>query len=297
MPVQGGNGDGDPQLRYARMFDEFFKRPRMASTYKPVFLNALVDVGRWGGGKPLEGQQWIRDEGNRICVGLDFLAARFAKFYWEIVAGFYARHMPERMGDPDDPKKDVVNIVKIINDMIEAMERAELHSAALSANANPADMYRAVADAAGRAFVKNRPPTLKELTSDKMAEFRRRVIAESIKPEVLDHLHRSMPDLYEVRQDEDCIVLDSEAVKYMGRSESSLRAALSHIIAKHMEGDNPADRYMSTKVDLGAEYNDRLKKVRMLESKALAQREDIAVLCKISSGLTAGLERLAVLKV
>ena len=297
MQGSGGGGEDGRMAEYARAFDRFFARPRMSSTYKPVFLGALVDVGRWREDDRLVGRQWIREEpGGRISVGLDFVAARFARFYWDMAAGFGARHAAERMADADDPSRDVLNIVKAINEEIEERVRAEVGRAAMSAGTDPGDMARAAADAARRARARGggEPPSLEELASDSMAQFRKRVVARAIKPEVLHHMRESMPELYE--RDGDRIVLDGEAVRYMGLAGAALKAGLAHITAVHLEEVNPSMRHVASKVRQDVPYEERLKKVVRLEGRAMEQRADVESLYRISSDLTAGLERLAALR-
>lgn len=283
-----------------------------------MLASALVDAGGWEDDDRLVGRQWIRAEDDgRVGVGLDFVAVRFAKFYWDMVAGFDARHMPERMADPDDPARDTLNVVKAINDEIEAWKRAEIQRAAASANPDPEAVSRAAAEAARLVSAGFKPPTLERLASDGMAPFRRRVVAKAIKPEVLRHLHDDMPELYDIVHGGDRIVLDRDAVEYMKRYRATLRRALSHLIVQHLEKVNPSMRHIAAKTRLGAPYEDKLKDVMKLEGKAMVQKTDIDRsihvdevervlrardmeqkmdidrLCSISSDLTAGLERLA----
>lgn len=297
--MQGGDrgGGGDRHARYADAFDRFFAKPNLASTYKPVLAGALVDAGLWEDGGRLAGRQWIRaEDSGRISVGLDFVAVRFAKFYWDMAAGFDARHMPERMADPDDPARDTLNIVKAINAEIKGWEEDEIQRAAVSAGSDPGAVSRAAAEAARRVRAGFKPPTLERLASDDMAPFRQRVVAKSIKPEALRHLHDDMPELYDIVRGENRIVLDREALEYMGRYEATLRLALSQLIARHLEEVNPSMRHVVAKTRLGAPYEDRLKDVMRLEAKAVEQKADIDRLCNMSSDLTAGLERLAALR-
>lgn len=270
----------------------------MSSTYKPVFVGALVDAGRWEEDDRLVGRQWIREEADGcIGVGLDFVAARFAKFYWDMAAGFGARHAAERMADADDPARDVLNIVKVINEEIERRERDEMRGAAMPAGADPRDAAVAAAGAARRARAASGPPTLAELASDEMAPFRQRVVARAIKPEVLHHMLKSMPGLYEYARGADRIVLDREAVRYMGLAGAALKAGLCHMIAVHLEEVNPSMRHAASKTRPDVPYEERLKKVMRLEARAMESRADVESLCRISSDLTAGLEKLAALRV
>ena len=296
--MQGGDREsgnaGDRHARYALAFDRFFARSNLASTYKPVLAGALVDAGRWEDGGRLAGRQWIRaEDGGRISVGLDFVAVRFAKFYWDMVAGFDARHMPERMADPDDPARDTLNIVKVINAEIKGWEEAEIQRAAAEAGPDPGAVARAAAEAAKRVRAGFKPPPLEMLASDGMAPFRQRVVARAIKPEALRHLHADMPELYDIVRGENRIILDREAVEYMGRYEATLKLALSQLVARHLEVVNPSMRHVAAKTRLDAPYEDRLKDVMRLEARAMEQKADIDRLYSISSDLTAGLERLS----
>ena len=101
--------------RYADMFNGFFKSPDMASTYKPVFLAGLVDIAEArNGGGPLDADGWMSSGGGRVRVDLNLAAVPFAKFYWDMLAGFGPRHTPVRMADAKNRSRDV-NIVRVIN--------------------------------------------------------------------------------------------------------------------------------------------------------------------------------------
>lgn len=141
---------------YNAMFNRFFNSVRMSSTYKPVFLKALLDVGDLYH-KPktrIVGGDWLNCKNDRLFVKLDFIAVRFAQYYWILTHKFKLRQSQ----DPGD-----ANILKTISD-------------ARDSNKNP--------------------PTLKALSHERMSEFRATVIRESINREVLVHLKKDMPDLY-----------------------------------------------------------------------------------------------------
>ena len=78
---------------YSKMFEHLFtKSVNMSSTYKPVFLRALLDVGDLAdSGKKLIGSEWLRQENGRLLVDLNFIAARFAKYYWDMEYSFHLR--------------------------------------------------------------------------------------------------------------------------------------------------------------------------------------------------------------
>ena len=96
----------------------------MAGTYKPVLLAALVDIAARKSGGPLDAGGWVSNEDGRVRVDLELVAVPFAKYYWDMVAGFGPRHTPVRMADPDDPGRDV-NIVGLIRDEVARMKEEE----------------------------------------------------------------------------------------------------------------------------------------------------------------------------
>ncbi len=54
--------------------ERFFQKTNMVSTYKPMFLKALLDLGDF---KESEGSQWVKDDGKHLEVDLNFVAVRF----------------------------------------------------------------------------------------------------------------------------------------------------------------------------------------------------------------------------
>ena len=288
------------------MFNAFFRKPDMASTYKPVFLSGLVDIASRKAGGPLDVDGWISTEGGLVRVDLNLAAVPFAKFYWDMLAGFGPRHTPLRMADDKSRSKDVVNIVKVINAEVARRKieglRAVAPGVGSGGNAVPAS---------------GRPPTLKELASDVMAEFRESVIKESIKPEVVRHLASNAPGrgrgsgrdgagaskrrpskarfgLYEYMGRENCIVLDAGAVEYMRRNEFTLRAALGELVDRHLEKNNPAARHIATMVNLNRACKDKSREVdRLARAVAPPPPDDIDPLLNISLDLAAGLASLS----
>ena len=227
---------GDPHGRYADMFSEFFKNSRMSSTYKPVFLAALVDVVSRRRGGPLDAARWISVKDGQICVDLGLVAVPFAKHYWDMAAAFDPRHTPPRMADPGNPGRDI-SIVGLIRDEMRRMKEEEACGERAGAGAGREARGRkrgAVHSPAGGV-----PPTLAELASDKMAGFRRRVVAKSIKPNILAYPHKDMLGLYEIERGGNRIVLDAAAMDYMKRDAAALRAALGELVARHLEAINP----------------------------------------------------------
>ena len=279
--------------KYADMFNKFFKNPDMASTYKPVILAGLVDIAARKKGGPLDVDDWLSSEGGRVHVDLNLVAVPFAKFYWDMLAGFNPRHMPVCMADDKDPHKDVLNVIKLIDDEIMRRRKEEARREIAPGDKRP-KAARGARARGGNAPASISPPTLEHLASDKMAEFREGVIAEAIRKVALNRLaDKSMPGLYKVEDGKNSIVLDEGAFEYMKRNSFTLKAALGELIADHLEGTNPAARHIATMVNLNKAYKDKIKKVVKLEQKAMPARDDIGPLLGISLDLTAGLARLA----
>ena len=278
--------EGDPCGRYADMFNKFFKKPGMISTYKPVFLAALVDIAAREEGGPLDAGRWLSTEGGRVRVDLELVAVPFAKYYWDMAAAFDPRHLPARMADPDNPDKDI-NIVGLIHDEIVRMKEEALGKRSVASKAARGRRRGASTSAADGA-----PPTLKELASDRMAGFRGRVVEKSIRPEVLDHLLKDEFNLYEVGRGKDSIVLDKEAVEYMKRNAATLKAALSDLVARHLEGNNPSVLHVATMVDLSRWYEDKAEKAAALKARAMPPRDDLGPVYAKLLDVTADMSRL-----
>lgn len=62
-------------------FNRFFQSQSTASTYKPTFLKCLLDVGDC---KSDEGKHWIQETEKSFIVDLNFIAARFLRYYWPL---------------------------------------------------------------------------------------------------------------------------------------------------------------------------------------------------------------------
>lgn len=58
-------------------FERFFRSNSMVSTYKPMFLKALLDIGDF---KEEEGSQWVKENVDHYIVDLEFVAVRFIYF-------------------------------------------------------------------------------------------------------------------------------------------------------------------------------------------------------------------------
>ena len=282
MQGSGGGADGKD---YAGMFNGFFEKPNMASTYKPVFLGALVDIAAGKTGVRLPRKRGCDPTaGGRMRIDLDLVAVPFAGFYWDMVAALNPRHTPARMADPDDPGRDIA-IVGLINDEIARMKEEEARrgfgdGVGAGQEGSSAGRRRGVGIRAS-----DRPPTPRRLASNGMAEFRKKVVSRSIKPEVLRHLPGKKFRPYEFRRGEDSIVLEAGMIEYMRRNAFALKAALGGLIAVHLEENNPSARHIATVANLNKKYGARIKKADELALRAMPQRLDVEPLYRASLDL------------
>ena len=204
---------------YDAMFTRFFNSARFASTYKPVFLRSLLDVGDLfdeSKESKIVGRKWLRCDNERLLVDLNFVAVRFAKYYWDMDYSFKIKKSQDRQD---------ANILKIIRN---------------------------------ESAYKKKPPTTKALASSRMSEFRTRVISKSIRPEVLIHLKTGMDDLYTKASTSE-ISFDRKIIPYIKRNKALLMHGLNYTIAKYLEKINPGIPSIAKKVGYNSDRGYRPK--------------------------------------
>ena len=181
----------------------------MSSTYKPVFLRALLDVGDLFDGKKsknLIGTQWLERKDGKLLVDLNFIAVRFAKYYWDMEYSF-------RLRQSQHPRD--ANITRIIKDVHEPGTK---------------------------------PPTMDDLAMDDMDYFRKLVIRTSIRPQVLTHLLTNMDGLYE-KVDSTTISLDDDIIEFLYTHRILLRNGINNVLGKYLEKLNHMTPQISNKID------------------------------------------------
>ena len=215
-----------PPVRYIRMFNGFFENASMTSTYKMALLRSLVDVGGYGGSR-LAGGQWIGrlggGAGGRMVMDLNFAAARFTKFYWDMEAGFGLLHIAPGSGARRRPRRLLMSRI-----VAEAAARR--------------------APAGGRGCPAAAVPRLDEIASDQMAGLRAKAVAV-IQRDVLDAVSRDMPGLYEVLPGRRHIAFDADLVCFMREYGPTIKRALNHRLAVMLEDLNPSAIHVATKTD------------------------------------------------
>lgn len=222
------------------MFSRFFNSAKIASTYKPVFLRALLDVGDLADEAKLDnvvGKEWLKLSSGRLFVNLNFVAVRFAKYYWDMEYSFKLKQSQDRQD---------ANILKTIR---------KAHDP------------------------KKRPPTTKTLASDSMSGFRTAVIRRSIRPEVLVHLKRDMPYLYR-KESPDEISFDARIVKYMNRNKILLRHGLNYMISGYLEKINLGIPNITQKVGHNADLIRRPQLCTNVVKRMYDWQESLCFYCK-----------------
>lgn len=126
-------------------FNRFFSSKSLASTYKPTFVKCMLDIGDH---KPDEGSQWVQKSGNDFIIDLNFIAARFLRYYWPLLFKFKLKQEVTR---------------------------------------TPIAVYRILKEYEKEIGVKS-TPSKKLLCSEKFIELRQKTIKEGIKPQVLHKL-------------------------------------------------------------------------------------------------------------
>ena len=205
--------------KYDAMFTKFFNSAKLSSTYKPVFLRSLLDVGDLADESKKDkivGRDWLKPTDKRLVVDLNFIAVRFAKYYWDMEHRFKLRQSQDRQD---------ANILKVIS--------AEIDSKKTSGTETP--------------YSRTKPPTTKALAGNSMSEFRTKVISKSIRPQVLVHLKRHMSGLYE-KESANEISLDKSLIPYLNRNKVLLRNGLNYTIARYLEKINRGTPSIAKKV-------------------------------------------------
>ncbi|ABK76837.1 HNH endonuclease [Cenarchaeum symbiosum A] len=226
------------------MFNRFFSSAnRMSSTYKPVFLRALLDLADLQNpqkARKMVGKQWVEQRNGKIIVDLNFIVVRFAKYYWDMEYSFHLKHAQEPRGAS-------------ITNMIERVHKKE---------------------------GLEKPPTAADIAGGSMEAFRREAIQKSIKKHVWTHLLTNMEGLYE--KDRWTITLDEDIVGFLNVHRTLLRRGINDVLTRYLEKINRFTPQISNKIDAERPPRiqlDRDTKIRMKhwqDSKCFYCRGDLS---------------------
>ena len=194
------------------------------STYKGAFLYALSDI-RFYNDEELVGKEWIHPEGKQTKINLDFIAIRFARYYWEVIdTGI--RHVPKKMADEKNPERDV-NIVGLIQEIRKKIQSGHI-------------------------------PSLQELSSGDMAEFRKDIITKSFK-EPLDHLFPIFLGLFE-NDKKRTIRIDSDLMDFMKNNNEYIRTQIGIKTQKHLDKINSKTKMKDISISMDNPFYKYIRK-------------------------------------
>ena len=208
------DGDRAPgsETDYVRMFNSFITRGSMTATYKAVFLRCLLDLGHYevhGPNRGLPGSEWIEVDGDTVTLDLNFVAARFIKYYWDMDHSF-------RLKQTTNPTR--ARIVQIVR------------------RRRRAGKFR-------------NPPALGELVSGEHAGMRQDAIVSVIKKQVLNYLPSDMPRLCRRIPRSNKIRLDAALIPFLKRHRVIIRNGLNHKLAVKLESLNKTIPQIAAKID------------------------------------------------
>lgn len=254
---------GQANQHFIDMFNNFFKKGVMAGTYKAVFLHALTDLGRHGQDN-LMGGEWIRIEGDKLHLDLNFIAIRLAKYYWDMEVAFKMRHTPKRMVDHNNPDADI-DIITIIREETERIIKQRVIDDMGGISSDGTDIHSKIKHNTA-SIPEPQPPTLEDLASEDMVNFRKKVVDVAMK-EVLQNLPNDMPSLYTKDRGKNYLVFDRYIVEFMKNYAPMIKKALNYMLAIHLEKNNPKARHIATKIDNETDFHRRMDVVRRLEAQ------------------------------
>lgn len=176
-------------------FNRFFKKQSLASTYKPTFLKCLLDLGDF---EHDEGGKWVEKKGDELVVDLQFVAARFLRYYHPLKFKFKLKQ---------------------------------------EATSKRIAIYGILKDNAKEMGVKS-TPSKKFLCSDKFSEMLKTTVSNNaIRQQVLPKLLNDC-NIYTINKGLKKIIIKKEIVDFMKDNKKILEAALNHMISKYLENCN-----------------------------------------------------------
>ena len=231
--------------RYLGLFNNFLTCGKQTSTYKAVFLRALTDIGKYEEVR-LVGGNWIGHRDAKTVLGLDFIAVRFIKYYWDMDVSFALRHLYNRSRGGKKMDRDA--IVTLIEDEIKKMQKSQ--------NETDSDMHK-------------RPPTLEHLASEHMSHLRAKVIKQILERYVIKAILTDMKGLFQ-KVGDGYIEFDSTLIEFMKRHSIIIKNALNYVIAKKLEKSNSEARHIAIKIDQELTFEKRLSIIDGFYTKSRA---------------------------
>lgn len=199
-----------------RELSRFFVKTTLASTYKPYFLKALLELTDYDDpSKHLVYQKdWIRKTNEGLEVKLDFIASRFGYYYWDPHFKFNLRQSPNRSDDVH-----IHIILKEFRDMLTKNKR--------------------------KASIGHRPK-ITVFCSPKYSQIRSRIISRCIKPDVLWRLLKDCK-IYSIGKNGASIIVPYEILEHVKRNKSIIEEAINFVITAYLEKCNNSPQ-IATKI-------------------------------------------------
>lgn len=186
-------------------FNRFFKTKTLATTYKPTLVKCLLDLGDFNQD---EGGKWVETNGDTLIVDLNFVVARFLRYYHPLKFKFKLKQHPH----PD----------------------------------NTLEIYRILEDFKDEINVKTMP-SKKEICGTKFSKIREKtIVSDAIRKQVLPKLLNDCK-IYDIIDNSKKIIVAKNVVKFMTDNKAILESALNNMIAIFLEGCN-ASPNISTKL-------------------------------------------------
>jgi len=181
-------------------FNNFFKRHKLASTYKPTLAKCLLDLADYSEN---EGSQWVKKQNDTYIVNLHFVAARFLRYYHPLKFKFKL-------------KQESTYQTVAIYDILQENE----------------DLFKELRS--------KDTPSKKDMCSELFHEMREKTFKHSLmREQVLPKLLKDC-NIYTISDDKNFLSIKKDVVNYMCSNKNILESALNHMISKYLENCNAA---------------------------------------------------------
>lgn len=181
-----------------KLFDEFYEKGDMKSSYKCAFLYALADVGTYEKHELIE-KKIIHMDGTSVNLDLHFISARFIRYYLEIVNSDI-QHVNPKMADPNPSRGiKILDLIKNYN-----LENQSLES----------------------------------LSKPNMIEIRNEAISEIIIREPLTNIKKDLDNLIEKPHSKNILKFELNLLDYFEKNVDDIKTKLKLKLKKHLEKEN-----------------------------------------------------------
>ena len=182
------------EKKYSEEFTKWLGNGKRSSSYQHVLLKSFLYLPeRIDGQKRQWGQQWIHENGDKIEVDFNFLAVPFTKFYWEMYYKYRLRQSQTKnqFGNED------VNIR-------ESFLEVEIQ------------------------IYEEKPPTMKQLASNRYSPLRKSVIDNSMKKQVIPNLNKQKIIWEKWLKGKNKFVIDKKLIDYIEENRKILLDAINY---------------------------------------------------------------------